>query len=193
MPYSEQEIEVAREVKKILDQGIEEGPWQDSLFLKGIKKKLEEIRDKFEAGIGLDAFEGYGDNQNDALSQGLENTTEVYISLYQSQGRNIQKWQDVIVSLLRCATGRPIYKNEQEARSATHLADNNPNSAYVVLKVNKDAILADSSDQPRLDREGRKLLVLKEGSIKLQNIIRLVHASGDYKIVGNFLVKQDCT
>lgn len=190
MPHSEQEVGVVKEVKKILDEGIQEGPWQANLYLKGIKKKLEELRDQFEADIGLDQLNREGCNGNDLPGQSLNNTTEIYISLYQSQGSNIQKWQEVIASLVRYSMGRPIYKDEEDVRAATHLTDRNPNNAYVVLKVTNDAILADSQEQPRVDREGRKLLMLKEGAITLHNIVRLVHASGHYKLVGNFLVKQ---
>lgn len=190
MPHSEQEIGVVKEVKKILDKGIQEGPWQANLYLKGIKKKLEELRDQFEADVGLDQLNRESCNSNDPQGHGLNNITEIYISLYQSQGSNIQKWQEVIASLVRYSMGRPIYKDEDDVRAATHLTDRNPNNAYVVLKVNDDAILADSLEQPRVDREGRKLLMLKEGAITLHNIVRLVHASGHYKLVGNFLVKQ---
>ena len=153
MPHSEQEIEVAREVKDILDKGIQEGPWQANLYLKGIKKKLEELRDQFEASIGLDQLKREADNGNDSLAQGLNNTTEIYISLYQSQGSNIQKWQEVIASLVRYSMGRPIYKDEEDVRAATHLTDRNPNNAYVVLKVNIDAIMPDTLEQPRVDRQ----------------------------------------
>jgi Dot/Icm secretion system protein IcmQ len=190
MPHSAQEIEVAREVKKILDKGIQEGPWQANLFLKGIKKKLEELRDEFEANIGLDQLTWGEHHGQDPLGINQEHTTEIYISLYQSQGSNIQKWQEVIASLVHYSMGRPIYNDEEDVRAATHLTDRHLNNAYVVLKVNRDTILPDSSEQPRVDREGRKLIMLKEGAITLHNIVRLVHASGDYKLVGNFLVKQ---
>lgn len=190
MPHLEQEIEVAKKIKKILEQGIQEGPWQANLFLKGIKKKLEEIREQFEVSVGLDHFKWEACNNKDARDAGLDNTRKIYIALYQSQGSNIQKWQQVITSLVRHSTGRPIYKDEDDVKAATYLNDRNPNNAYVVLKVNKDAILPDSFEQPRVDREGRKLIMLKEGAITLHNIVRLVHASGYYKLVGNFLVKQ---
>jgi len=86
--------------------------------------------------------------------------------------------------------GRPIYKDEGDAKAATRLSDRNPNNAYVVIKVNSDAILRDSVDQPRVDREGRKLIMLREGAIALHNVVCLVHTTGQYKFVGNFLVKQ---
>ena len=190
MLHSEQEIKVALEVKRILDEGIKEGPWQANLFLKGIKKKLEELRDRFELDVGLDQIKN--DQLNYLPSANTNDSAiEVYISLYQSQGSNLPKWQEVLASLVRHSMGRPIYKDENDVKAATHLTDRNPNNAYVVVKVNRDAILLDSMEQPRLDREGRKLIMLREGAIALHNIVRLVHTTGQYKFIGNFLVKQN--
>jgi intracellular multiplication protein IcmQ len=187
MAYSAQEIKVALEVKKILDEGIQCGPWQANLFLQGIKKKLEELRDQFVAHVDLEHYVDQKENFATALNQ---NVTEVYISLYQSQGVNIHKWQEVIISLVRYSIGRPIYQDEEDVKAATRLTDRNPNNAYVVVRVNSDAILPDSIEQPRVDRAGRKLITLQEGAITLHNIVHLVHATGQYKFVGNFLVKQ---
>lgn len=189
MLHSEWEVKVALEIKKILDDGIKEGPWQANLFLKGIKKKLEELRDQFEVDVGLDQFTNglLNASHTTHLSSG---TANIYISLYQSQGSNVHKWQEVIASLARYSMGRPIYKEEDDVRAAARLTNRNINNAYVVVKVNADAILPDSPEQPRCDREGRKLIMLREGAISLHNIVRLVHTTGEYKLVGNFLVKQ---
>ncbi|MES2998452.1 MAG: Dot/Icm secretion system protein IcmQ [Pseudomonadota bacterium] len=189
MLHSEQEIKLALEIKKILDEGIKDGPWQANLFLKGIKKKLEELREQFELEVGLDQIKEEGFNCSLVTAKN-ENISEVYISLYQSQGCNIHKWSELIRSLVRYSMGRPIYKDEDDARVATHLTERNPNNAYVVVNVNSEAILPDSIDQPRFDRAGRKLIALQEGAISLHNIVRLVHSTGQYKFVGNFLVKQ---
>lgn len=185
--FHSEEIKIALAIKKILDEGIKDGPWHANLFLKGIKKKLEELRDQFESGIGLDQIKSEKLNY---LANIDESAIEVYISLYQSQGNNLHKWQEVLSSLVSYSMGRPIYKDENDVKAATHLTDRNPNNAYVVIKVNSDAILSDSVEQPRFDREGRKLIMLREGAIALHNIVRLVHTTGQYKFVGNFLVKQ---
>lgn len=186
---SEQDIKAALEIKKILDEGIKDGPWHANLFLKGIKKKLEELRDQFTVSVGLDSLKGEELKYSLSINANVS-AHEVYISLYQSQGGNIHKWRELIMSLMRYSIGRPVYKDESDAKAATHLTDRNPNNAYVVVKVNSDAILPDSLDSPRIDREGRKLIALREGAITLHNIVRLVHNTGHYKLVGNFLVKQ---
>ncbi|MEN9916410.1 MAG: Dot/Icm secretion system protein [Pseudomonadota bacterium] len=187
MLQNEQEIQVALAIKKILDEGIASGPWQANLFLKGIKKKLEEIRDEFVTGVGIDQHHEQIAN-NLRAANGFE-TTEVYIALYQSQGSNMSKWQEVVVSLVNYMMGRPIYRNETDVQAAIRLNDRNLNHAYAVVKVASEAIL--TGELARTDREGRQLISLREAAIKLQNIIRLVHASGEYRLVGNFLVKQN--
>ncbi|MEN9450218.1 MAG: Dot/Icm secretion system protein [Pseudomonadota bacterium] len=189
MLQTEQEIQVALEIKKILDEGITAGPWQANLFLKGIKRKLEELRDDFVSRVGLDQHHEQMANELQAANS-CENT-EVYIALYQSQGSNMNKWQEVVVSLVNYTMGRPIYYNETDVRAAIRLNDRNLNHAYVVVNVHSDAILSDEADLGRTDREGRKLISLSEAAIQLKNIVRLVHATGQYKLVRNFLVKQN--
>ncbi|TLY47230.1 MAG: Dot/Icm secretion system protein IcmQ [Gammaproteobacteria bacterium] len=188
MLQTEQEIQVALAIKKILDEGITSGPWQANLFLKGIKKKLEEIRDEFVTRVGIDQ---HHEQMAKDLAANSGEMTEVYIALYQSQGGNMSKWQEVVVSLVNYIMGRPIYSNETDVQAAIRLNDRKLNHAYVVVKVPNDAILPGTTDLVRTDREGRKLISLREAAIQLKNIIRLVHASGEYKLVGNFLVKQN--
>lgn len=188
MLKNEQEIQIALALKKILDEGIASGPWQANLFLKGIKKKLEEIRDEFVTRVGIDRH--HEQMANDLFAANSE-MTEIYIALYQSQGANMSKWQEVVVSLVNYIMGRPIYSNETDVQAAIRLNDRNLNHAYVVVKVASDAILSSTTELVRTDREGRRLINLREAAIQLQNIVRLVHASGEYKLVGNFLVKQN--
>lgn len=189
MLQTEQEIRVALEIKKILDEGIATGPWQANLFLTGIKKKLEELRDDFVTRVGLDQH--HAQIANDLLAANSADNTEVYIALYQSQGSNMSKWSEVVVSLVNYTMGRPIYANEADVQAAIRLSDRNLNQAYAVVKVPSDAILSDITDLVRTDREGRKLISLREAAIQLKNIVRLVHATGQYKLVRNFLVKQN--
>ena len=184
MLHSEQELKIALAIKQILDDGIEAGPWQANLFLKGMKKKLEELRDSFVAKVGLDQHNAQ--LASDLLSDNSGENTEVYIALYQSQGGNLHKWQEVVASLVKYTMGRPIYKNESDVQAAIRLTDRNLNNAYVVVKVRLDAIITDSEEQVRRDREGRQLIRLHETAIQLKNIVRLVHASGQYKLLRNF-------
>jgi intracellular multiplication protein IcmQ len=187
MAHIEQQLKVGLEVKKILDECIKTGPWQANLFLKGIKKKLEGLRDQFAAEMGLEYWQNIQPTQSLAKAN---NETMVYILLYQSQGNDMQKWQDVITSLVRYSVGRPIFKDEADAKAACQLNTRNPNNAYAVVKISADAIIPESVEQARFDRDGRRLIKLREGAIALHNIVYLVHISGQYRLVGNSLVKE---
>ncbi|MGA9628542.1 MAG: type IVB secretion system protein IcmQ, partial [Candidatus Rickettsiella isopodorum] len=116
MLQTEQEIQAALEIKKILEEGIAAGPWQANLFLKGIKKKLEELRDDFVTRVGLEQH--HEQLTKDLLAANSAEHTEVYIALYQSRGDNINKWQEVVFSLVNYTMGRPIYYNETDVRAA---------------------------------------------------------------------------
>jgi len=186
--YSQRERIAALAIKKILDEVIAHGPWQANLFLQGIKKKLEELRVQFTADVGLDQIEN---GSSSLLNDNSSHVREVYISLYQSQGNNMQKWEKVIASLTRHSIGRPVYENEDDAKTGSHVTNKNHNHAYLVVKVDANAVLPNSPDtQPRIDRDGRRLVLLREGAIDLRSVVRLVHSTGQYKLVGNFLVKM---
>lgn len=79
---------------------------------------------------------------NNLRAANSSETTEVYIARYQSQGSNMSKWQEVVVSLVNCIMGWPIYPNETDVQAAIRLNDRNLNHAYVVVKVPRDAILS---------------------------------------------------
>ncbi|EDP46497.1 Dot/Icm secretion system protein IcmQ [Rickettsiella grylli] len=187
MLHHEQEKEVALAIKKILDEGIAQGPWQANLFLKGIKKKLEEMRNVFVNRIGLDYFNEEHRNPDATIE---EQNIELYIALYQSQGCNMNKWQEVVLSLTNYTMGRRIYDNETDVKAAVRLSDRNLNHAYVVVSVPRDAIFEDTTESLRTDREGRQLVSLRPKAIQIKNINRLVHATGEYKMIRNFLVKN---
>lgn len=175
------------EVLKALDEAIEKGPWEHSPFFKGIGKKLRDLRDKFQQELGLDNIDIF---QLETISIDDSQYTEVYVSLYQAEGTNIRKWLSVIVSLAGLVVSRPIYKNEEDIKAAIRAKEYKQNDGYVVVKVLKEDVMPLTDDNPRLDKEGRELLMLREGAIKLQNIIRFVHMSGEYLFTNNTLVKQ---
>jgi len=186
MAFLDDEKKANLEILKSLDEALEKGPWESSLFLKGIGKKLKDIRDKFKEEMGLE----------EANASHLAQLTpevqliEVYISLYQSEGNNIRKWHSVVATLVGHSVSRPVYKNEQDIVNALKAKDYKINDAYVVVKVKPEHILLPTTDRPHVDREGRELLTLREGAIKLENIVRFVHISGEYKLIQNALVKQ---
>lgn len=180
----EQEAEIAQKIIETLNQSIELDIWQRSVFLKSIGQRLRELRDHYQRQLGLDAHKQK--DQDKQVDQDAK-TEEVYISLYQSQGINISKWQGVVGSLVHHSVSRPIYKKESDAR--VNVSESQINNAYVAVKVKSEDI-GTPMEEARFDKDGRELVWLKEGAIKLENIVCFIHGTGKYRLVGSFLVKQ---
>lgn len=193
MVSSDEETKVNLEILKALDEAISKGPWEHNLFFQGIGKKLRELRDRFQQELGLENLqaEASASNLQEVLSHQQTSFLEVYISLYQAEGVNIRKWSTVVTALVGHSVSRPVFKKEEDIQAAIRAKTYKQNDAYVVVKVREEDILKSPTGQPILDREQRELLMLREGSVKLANIVRFVHLSGEYIYREGSLIKQN--
>lgn len=187
MPLSKEEFDASLRVLKSLDEAIEKGPWEASLLLKGIGKKLREARERFIRNLQL---EEYANKEQIEKSNTEEQFILVYISLYQAEGANINKWQSVVNTLAGYNVTRPVYQTEQDVQTAIRTKEFKQNDAYVIVRILKDDIRPYFSEKPPVDRLGHPLLVLREGSIKLENVTEFVHQSGRYLFKNGILIKQ---
>lgn len=187
----DEETKANLEILKSLDEALAKGPWEHNLLFQGIGKKLREIRDKFQNELGLENAQT--EASISARQETLPQTEfiEVYISLYQAEGVNIRKWSTVVTALVGHSVSRPVFKKEEDIQSAIRAKTYKLNDAYVVVRIREEDILKSPTGQPILDREGRELLMLREGSIKLANIVRFTHASGEYIYQDGSLIKQN--
>jgi len=189
MASLDDETKANLEILQALNEAIEKGPWEHNLFFRGIGKKLRDARDRFQRELGLDELlktEEIQINANAADQQ----YTEVYISLYQSEGANMQRWASVIGSLVGHSISRPVYKAEEDIQAAIRAKDYKLNDGYVAARVKSNLILSPYGDKPPLDRFGRELLILREDAVQLENILYFVHVSGRYTLSKGTLIKQ---
>lgn len=190
MSSLDEETQANLEILKALNEAIEKGPWEHSPFFRGIGKKLQDLRNRFIQETGLE-----GIDLEQLQVKIIENTRfddhlKVYILLYQSEGINIRKWFNVVTSLVEHSISRPVYKNEEDVKAAIRAKENKQNDAYIEVKVRKQAIYPSNNEKPRLDRDGRELLLLHDGAIQLKNITRFMHISGEYTLCEHSLIKQ---
>lgn len=188
MALTEEEIKASLEILKILDEAIETGPWDHSLFFKGIGKKLRDARERFVHELNLDEL--LAEKPVAAIAQERTDLIEVYISLYQSEGGNIAKWQSVVSTIAGYSMTRPVYRNEADIQEAIRAKEVRHNDAYVVVRIHKEDILPPFTEKPPVDRHGHELLHLREGSVRLENIVRVVHSSGQYDFRNGMLIKR---
>jgi intracellular multiplication protein IcmQ len=189
MTSLDDETKANLEILKALNEAIEDGPWEHNLFFRGIGKKLRDARDRFQRELGLDELLKEESVQA-SVAESDQQFTEVYISLYQSEGANIQKWASVIGSLVGHSISRPVYKNEEDIQAAIRAKDYKINDGYVAVRVPNALILKPYGDKLPLDRFGRELLILREDAVQLDKILYFVHISGRYILSKGTLIKQ---
>ncbi len=114
---------------------------------------------------------------------------EIYISLYSSDGTNLQSWERILANLPRQTISRPIYGKEDEIKAILRTKENKNNEAYVAVYINHNDILPISPDKTATDKLGKKLLTLKDKTIQIENITRFVHITGMYRFTHGKLTK----
>lgn len=178
------------ELLKALNKALEEGPWDKSNFLRIIGKNLLAIRDDYLARLGASTEQQLRAEAQRANTMALRSSQqEIYVSLYTSEGTNIQNWERIIANLPKQTISRPIYASEEHLRESLKVKENKNNEAYVAIFINKDDVLEMSPDKTLKDRLGTPLLSLKDRSLNLDNLSRFVHVSGIYHYVKGHLIK----
>lgn len=191
MKDNELSKEQADEILKILDNLVSGAGWDSSMFLRVINKSLQAIRDDFsmkvESAYPLDKTDMTSNLANRvAMRSGQQ---EVYVSLYSSDGENMQSWERIVLNLPKHTVSRPIYASEEDINQMIRHKENKTNEAYVSVYVNQTDVLS-IGDKTPYDKLGKALLTLKDRSIVLNNINRFVHASGVYFFDHGRLIKQ---
>lgn len=177
-------------VLKALNEAIEKGTWDKTNFLKAIGKNLTAIRDNYLALLGAKSQSQLKAESNLANRIALRSgQQEVYISLYSSDGNNMQSWERIITNLPRQMISRPIYADEEDVKALLQTKDNKINEAYVGIYINQSDILSLSADKMAVDKLGNRLLSLKDKVLNVDNISRFMHISGVYQFVRGRLVK----
>lgn len=178
-------------VLQALDDAITRGPWEESNFLRVIGKQLHNIRDDF--ANQLDATSRTQSDINAYLANKIalrRGQKKIYIALYSTDGTNLRSWEWILVNLPRQMISRPIYTSEEDVKAIIKTKENKNNEAYVSAFINHNDILPISVDKLPVDKLGKPLLSLKDGTLSLDNLEFFVHESGTYQYLQGRLTKQ---
>ena len=170
-----------------VDHVMAGGDWNTSLFLRNTIKPLMAI--KAEAELELSKLQMKADEKSVTIQPATENESEVYISLFQSDGYNVGKWAMQLRSLDRYVVGRPIYRNQTDVEKRIRLRAAGGNEAYVAVIVKKVDIQADAG-APLKDQFEHPLCLLKEAALRNGRIVAFVHQEIRYHFVDGQLIKQ---
>lgn len=179
------------DVLKALNDAIDQGPWDESNFLRMLGKNLQDIRDEFskqvDSSLDSSSQEPSGFEKKSALRSGQQ---EVFVALYSSDGSNIQAWERILVNLPNQMISRPIYADEEDIQAIIKLKENKINEAYVSIYINQSDVLPLGADKIIYDKRGKPLLALKAKSLRLENMNRFVNFSGIYRLYRGRLIQM---
>lgn len=178
-------------ILKALDEAIQDGPWDQSNFLRAIGKNLQDIRENFLNQLGARSQAQIRAEMHHANRMALRSgQQEVFVSLYSADGSNFQTWERIIANLPRQIISRPIYVEEEHVRTVIKTKENKQNEAYVAIYINQSSIISLPPDKALNDKLGNPLLTLKDRTLDLENISRFVHLNHIYQYTQGRLVKS---
>ncbi len=182
--YGIDELEGSRKLISILDELLNSDDWESSLLLRTAKKHLNALKD--EAKQIADSLDGREEREQVDCSL-KEGHIKVYVSLYQTEGARLKIWHDMLKSLSEYSTSRPVYKDEEQVRTAIRSKPDMQRHAYAVVIISESGII--HFEKPAVDRLGQELLTLKDSVIETKNIIEFIHANEKrYKFRNDTLV-----
>lgn len=173
-------IEVNKKLIDLLDGLLSACDWESSLFLKNASKRFIALR--AEAERLLQEATGANAAQHTVKEITKAGHRKIFISVYQTEGNNLQKWFATMKSLAEYSISRPVYAEEAHVQALIRSKADPEREGYVVLFVKEDDIIQLPPSRVATDRLGNELLSLKVGAVKRENIIEFVHAQQHYEM-----------
>ena len=168
--------EIGEKLTSIIDNLLDTGDWGSSLFLKASASRLRELRDEAEIMSHKHDHHAAMIKENAELTIIPSGHIQVNIFMYQVDGTNLQSWLRAIKSLAESKIVRPAYKSEEYVQAFIRSKTSAPEShGYITVYVKEDDFY--TINPVPVDFLGHELLTLKEKAVKMENIIKFVHAN----------------
>ena len=160
------------------DHILTAGDWDSSLFLRNQVKSVKAIKAEAEAELQKKLQSGEKENVQEVALE--DDEMPVYISLFQSDGYNVEKWAVQLRALKRYVVGRPIYEDEAHVQARIRLRAAAANEGYVIVGVKKADIKQDPFAPVMKDQYQHPLLNLKDTAVQNGKIVAFVHQNKRY-------------
>ncbi len=148
-----------------------------------LKTQLHTIFDKVEKEIGIHQEEK-NKNKNQTKKTLAEDETLVYVSLFNTQGKQLESWLRLLdnKSLYEHSVNRPIYANQNEIEEMLANKPNKEQNGYFIIAIKKNDIMADENTTTLRDPNGFPLLRLKQGAFNSGKIQAFIYRGQAYQI-----------
>jgi hypothetical protein len=188
--------ETAKKLRQIIDNTLNTGDWNNSIFLKQAAMKLRNLLLEADRLSKIFATQPAIAKKPGAMVKTIKSEVpadfvQVYVLLYQIDGANLTAWHENIKSLVGYSANRSVYKNQDHIEEFIRAKNKTIScSGYVVINVKSNDFY--HNETPTLDIYNHELLILKEDAIKLENIVEFVLANKQhYRIENNKLVLSE--
>lgn len=169
--------EILLELIKIFKDLLSKGDWQASLFLRTAYKKIDGLCQRAEEL--LDEINHVPKSTQEHINKEKEGYIRVYVSVYQADYNNLNKWQNTLLGIAEYSVSRPVYR-EQAYIEEIIRSRQTFNEAYVIVFIKETDIIPSYSGKALVDKFGHELLTVKEGAILPENIYEFVHLEKHY-------------
>jgi intracellular multiplication protein IcmQ len=187
---SPNEVAVAQQLMSALRQLLAAGDWLSSILLQTFSKEWEKHCQEIQEWLN-DNNKAAELSKTSLQSLGTAGKILVYVSLYQTEGNNLQKWTNTLKMLGHYSQTRPIYRQEEHMQVIIRTKAEQQREAYAIVEINENDILPSSVGRTVVDRLDHELLTLKRDAIKSENIIQFVHNGNHYDFVENQLLPKE--
>lgn len=182
-----------RQLLTYLDATISQGHWKTGLFFQVIGKQLTAQRAYLADHLQLDASTKTklkrGEHLTEAHIQSALEKVTLYLSLYQTGGEHLVRWQALLANIMAHSLGRPAYKDRADVEAFIRTKPSQENDAYVVVSVSPNLILQGSMAQN--DKQGRPIVTLKKGALHPEDILEFVHMGKRFEYVDGRLIPAE--
>lgn len=181
---------IAQKMVTLFEELFAACDWNSSLFIRNAVKPLHELHKEAEQilhQLSADASAAKAQNQEILYPTARPGYIKVFISLYQSEGANLQKWQSVLKNMVGQVVNRPVYREEAHVLELLRSKSDAMRQAYAVVYVPEVTLISSYQGKASVDQFGHELLTLKDNAVKLENIIEFVHLGKRYPFVGGKL------
>lgn len=190
-PGESPESEIGKKLIVTLSSLVTSGDWDSSLFLRTTKRRIESIINEASDLVSQGAQgAGEAEVEDNFKRPAPKGYIRIYILLYQTEGNKLSGWQKTIRMLVEYNTSRPTYRNENHIKELIRSKKDIERYGYAVVNVEDSNVYGQVAGNFR-DQFGHEMIVLKDNSVREEQIIGFVHANKKrYSLVNWQLVYQ---
>ncbi len=175
---------MAREIIDMITRLEQAGAWDDSPFLQNLIKPYRQMREELTQLLQQSALDSEVTDKPVVAKAGYR---LIYVSLYQSQGRDLEKWLRMLKTLFAYTLSRPVYTQEAPIQEIMRAKVGQSTYAYAIGQVKEEDVLSTAEGERRKDQFGNELLVLAKDAVCFENLIEFVHLKKRYNITKKVL------